>query len=336
MSESPTRTSNLGDVFVSPQILEDIKNWPEAEVEAEAEEVQPELNVVHQACLGCVFAQREGKNQTGCSLGRLEKFKAIDPNLVIEGYNEHGDFFIVNRACNTFRDELWGDRHRNEDMKALALKESQIRTDVLLYIDEDFAEFYNNHRATSGDVHFKVSLGSLLSQTQKPNKVIVISNQTSIPRSEIISLLRKYGGDLNWQMTAILERTNEKDFVSVERAIDISFNRIEGQFYLFLPIGDSVNANLISNINVAINDRLERFSVLYDQDDYNEKTGSFHNYVVSKNLHDVMGGNRQIEATNDDGEHIVLNNLIQKAVHLAKSSNSEHMIQDIYSVGGGA
>lgn len=300
------------------------------------QDTQSELNFPHQACLGCVFAQREGKKQTGCGLGRLEKFKAVDPNLVIEGYNEHGEFFIVNRACNTYRDELWGDRHRTEDLKALALKECQIRTDVLLYIDEDYAEA-NVEGLCSIKIGLLTSLESLKTQTLKPNKVIVVSNQKSIPDGEIIGLLRAHGGDLNWKLTKIVERDND-EFVNQNRAIDIAFGQVEGQFYAVMQVGDTLNSNLISNINEAINDKLERFSILYDPDDIEEETGEFlcyYAYVVDVNLHKALNGNKPLNATDKDNNPVVLRNLIENAIHLAEATGGSHMIQDIKSVGGG-
>lgn len=52
-------------------------------------------------CKGCTFALWEGKTQTGCAAGRLEKFRAL--GLVTDCRDEENEFAVLGRACNLRR-----------------------------------------------------------------------------------------------------------------------------------------------------------------------------------------------------------------------------------------
>ena len=66
---------------------------------------------ISSCCRGCNFSQTEknedGKSlQTGCELGRVEKFKSLGAEVHLDE-SENGEFFTISRFCTCYRPEEW-------------------------------------------------------------------------------------------------------------------------------------------------------------------------------------------------------------------------------------
>src|SRR5579872_2341680 len=95
----------------------------------------PKLHSIHQPCKNCVFAVYEGKTQTSCAAGRLDKFRAQGENAVVAAEDEELEFEIINgRPCLMFRDRYsdWARAFAPEHYEAQARREIVIRTDAVI------------------------------------------------------------------------------------------------------------------------------------------------------------------------------------------------------------
>ena len=64
--------------------------------------------MVKTLCRDCIFAEWDKNNQTGCSIGRLDKYKELDCVFDCEEGEEDKKFFMINgRYCMMCRNQKW-------------------------------------------------------------------------------------------------------------------------------------------------------------------------------------------------------------------------------------
>lgn len=68
---------------------------------------QQENNTTKTSCKDCIFSVYDKDTQIGCLANRIETFKNIDQDLVIEAYDNEKEFFVINRFCNYYKDKSW-------------------------------------------------------------------------------------------------------------------------------------------------------------------------------------------------------------------------------------
>jgi hypothetical protein len=107
----------------------------------------PEQNnyAVRTSCKHCTFAVYDGKTQSECLHGRIEKFQSKDKDLITEAYDLEKNFYVVNKFCNFYRDKrTWNDGIPDENK---VREEAKITFDILLNcdgIDNEYAEWITN------------------------------------------------------------------------------------------------------------------------------------------------------------------------------------------------
>lgn len=95
------------------------------------------------SCKHCLFSVYENNTQTGCELGRIEKFG----DLVISAYDNDKEFYVIDRICNMHRGPNWNDGIK--DIKK-AYEESCMSFDIFIDCDDindDYAEKISNELA---------------------------------------------------------------------------------------------------------------------------------------------------------------------------------------------
>lgn len=315
------------------------------------EEKKVELSVVHQSCKLCCFAeyQRGEKvpTQTGCSLGRLEKYREQGTETV-QAYDEEAEFEIVNgRRCPAYRDVRgeWAKKTHPDNRAAAVRKELTIRTDVVVVLSES-----DNEGDPSGaNPPLLLKLGATVQSLQKlalsPSSVHVLNNQSAVRVSQIIQFLRGAATGLNWSVTDIVERTAAGGRVPTERAIDLSAGKLKGHFYSVWKPGAVVPPTLTLDLDRAVNDDYARFSVLRPNAEGDGLT-------VALGFHKapMVNGNKAVVAEVDNGPIFengqlaifdepardykpkLLSGVVEKAEFIAAAHMMPHLVANLEDV----
>lgn len=234
------------------------------------------------ACRDCVFARYTDKTQTGCTLGRLDRFE--EQGVLIEATDNETDFYLIDRICLTHRhkDSPWAKRFKPEEYAKQANLEIRLRMDLYVPI----------LGSTSLD-DLKVTIDSIEQQHMKPVMVQFIVNADGVKPSAIMSLLRSTHFESNVML--LVERLANGKRVGRNRCIDHAAQRSEAGFYGVFDPGVTIPADFVSSIDAALNDadRLERFSLL-------EPNEHAQGQVVQLALHKHVDGNKPMSLTEFD------------------------------------
>lgn len=256
-----------------------------------------EVRRTHTCCKNCVFAMYVGNTQVGCELGRTRKF--MDQGFLLEARDDEKEFFLVNgRNCRAYRNKIWGENVTKPERPKRVREEMAVRVDALVIIPSGL-----NFAALERTIR------SLKSQTLRPNQVVFVSNQDAVPREQLIVFLRQNCGDLNWKLTHIFLRKEDGSFMSKEEAVDIAFPGVTGEYYVTASAGSVFPEGFIREIDVAINDHLERFSLLTPT-----PQGEFQVVLTAMHALPEIDGNRPIVRI-EDGVETTMSDLNAKADH---------------------
>lgn len=128
-----------------------------------------ESNNYETACKECLFAIYDGKTQTGCTLGRIEKFQDLEQ--VIDAYDDSKEFYVIKGICNAVRQSGW-----NNDVADEGKLRDEIRPRFDVFIDADgitetlrdeWTQFFDEVSGTDFEVTWTVVAKFDLSAAQK-------------------------------------------------------------------------------------------------------------------------------------------------------------------------
>ena len=251
-------------------------------------------NETETICRDCAFAVYDGETQTGCSIGKLDKFEEQGAE-VLEVYDEtNKEFYVIKgRVCVSWRGSKWKEKYEGrDDWAEIVSKETMVRMDANIYMHKD---------TTLADIEKTVI--SLKNNTIKPAQITLINNQTEIDRATLARICNASG--FKWRVENIQE-----DDADRLRCIDIAVRKVsakECNYYCVFDAGKKVPPNFISDINSSLNDDLNKFLALRS-DDGNGDVGQ----VL---MHKRIGGNRD-KSFLDKIEHTTRSqgcpNLLQK------------------------
>jgi len=245
----------------------------------------PDANDIKTVCRDCAFSEYEGERQTGCRLGKLDKFRQLG-ETIIPAYDDTGkDFYIIqDRFCVFWRDPNWKDSEfaripkdkRNYDSLATRVRhEVRAKFLTIVYLDEN---------STISDL--KKTVNSLKSGSLRPKKIIFCDNKSSVDTRELIKVAKSSG--CLWGLERIVE-----DNASKQRCVDIAVKKSkssENTYYSFFSAGEPVLKNFHSDIDNAINDDLTKFLALYVEPEEKEGVVS-EGFVGQVHIHKQIGGN---------------------------------------------
>lgn len=176
--------------------------------------------MINTKCAHCLFRLNdESLKQTGCSLGRLDKFIEQNKASILDG----DDFYTIDRFCNTCRSEGY--------TKESILKEVEISCCFIVYGWNDYW----------------ITLRSILKQTIKPKVVYVVFDDMRLFNQE---KYKEYQDLFNHEgITLIFKRYFEqKSFTEI---IDDVVKKCGTQFYI--PVKKSLPRDFIAKYNDLIN-----------------------------------------------------------------------------------
>lgn len=204
--------------------------------------------VVITRCDDCVFKVcNEENNQTGCMVGRLEKFLEIDDKI---GYNPETKSYIIGRTCNMKRLEKWASK-QNDIIEAVK-SETKVKVDCIIIVRNDV-----KYQVASAGTCFTIK--QCINQTIKPNSIIIVTGN-----SEVEGMVKKF-----WE-EAIVENLKDSHIkyqlirqfygpYDINSLTNEAVKKCTGQFYCLLESGDRINSDTIEKVNTIVNKDLDRF-----------------------------------------------------------------------------
>jgi len=189
-------------------------------------------------CEKCIFSEKENGNQIGCEAGRLEKFAEQGATSYQVNEKGNGYYIISGRHCNMCRQSSWA-----TDVKT-ARKEATIKFAVTV-----FCKGQNKQQIFD-------TIDSIETQDTKPTWLNIVNISDSL---EIVEYLSKhYSG--KWKVLKRPYQTLVK-----QEILDKSFKGCKCQYYVMLDAGRRIPRGFFSDIDVRVNDDLEK--VFYDYND---------------------------------------------------------------------
>jgi hypothetical protein len=230
------------------------------------------------ACKECLFAMYDGKTQTGCTLGRIEKFQ--DLGKVIDAYDDEKEFYVIEGVCNAVRQPSWNNAVADEGKLRNEIRPRFnvlfAASDITDKILEEWTKFYDDTQDTDFEVDWTVIAESALA----PEKRAMIGK--------------------------FLRHTN----ASVVSSVSLGFSMYEAvmksrrAFSVVVDSPSLPNANIFNRIDTLLNDDLEKFVTYTLNGTCAVSNLAFHVYqkkINSMNFYDIL------EAVFEDAFELKLN-----------------------------
>jgi hypothetical protein len=204
------------------------------------------LGKVRTSCRGCVFAEFNGKTQSGCEFNRLETFQS--QGRLVEAHDDFKEFNVIEGLCNYHRTAEWITLH-NMDMDQAherVQKESEINLGLVIYDtrqpDSQLARSVAHIRKIQCD-HRKVK--------------VIISSFIERGVSDLVTYINELKQD-GFPAEAVI---NAPPYDTRDRDFD-AFNKCKGHIYFGVLDHDGiVPANLVNTINSSVNEKLEKITM---------------------------------------------------------------------------
>lgn len=254
------------------------------------------------SCKDCYFAEylQSGQIQNGCRLGRLQRFQSHGG---IEQVNEDDYiFYKVKRYCTTLRSKKWAEQFFDpiEQVKReISLKHSIVG----IYKEENDLE------------QLLQFVNSCLEQTHLPLEIVVL-NEAGMKSAIQIS---KFWDSVNLPDNVTFKNIYIMDFKNDKEAITELVGKIAGTFFSLFQLPYYIPPNFIKDLNVSINERLERWIMLTNE--------TFDGFTFQTKIFNRLKGNEPVEV---DGQ--LLETIYEKIMWAAKFGNEEYLIKDIHDI----
>ena len=249
----------------------DIKEFaikkPQTLLDSEGQAKQ--INVT--SCKSCVFSitDKEGFKQTGCKIGRIEKYrkKGIP---IIEARDEEKEFYGIETWCKAYREEPWEIAHKEEDLPAVARLESAPNVNFIILVKDTMD-------------NLEKTIGSILNQDNIKACRIVAVHMGKEAEVDYLDLIEKCKDLLEEQIDYKVQ--NIMPNLSQLEAIDATFTNLLNGYYSVFECGKEVPRDLIDTIHANLYDKLKNIGLIKGYDGVNGLT-------CQCVLHKFLYGNR--------------------------------------------
>lgn len=198
------------------------------------------------SCRDCVFAEFNGKTQSGCEFNRLETFQS--QGRLVEAHDDFKEFNVINGFCNYHRTAEWITLHNMDlDQAHERVKlESEINLGLVIY---------DNLEQDSRLERSVLAIRQLQCDHRKV-KVIISSF-----RERGISALVTYVNELKADGFPAEAVMNIPPYNVQDRDMD-AFGKCKGHMYFGLLEHDAiVSPDLYNTINSSVNEKLEKITM---------------------------------------------------------------------------
>jgi len=280
-----------------------------------ADEEEQKPNKINTPCKFCIFAKFSGKTQTGCKMNRIEPFTKLGHVLEATDPDDGKEFFIIDgRFCNAYQEAggQFAKTFKPEDWAKTMRQMLRLRLAVLVVME-------NGVSLQS----LEPTIESLKKQTLLPHQVVFINNQSTIKPSEFhAKLFKQIGNDLTWRINQICERLKDGNFVTTERAIDLAMATVTGTYYTVIRPGFVLPPSFVNDLDVAMNDNMERFSLLLP-----DAAGNCLTVQTEMHKHPQINGNAKQTYEQEDGTPLTLTSVVEKLVRYAEIEKRQDMVR---------
>ena len=233
-------------------------------------------HTIETACRDCVFAEYRSGQQTGCAVGRLDKYK--QQGVVTRSVD--GGSSVIGRACLMHRQKggPWADKTKPEDYAKKARQEIALKHEFIVIAGAE---------ASSHDIFATVK--SIATQTLKPRQVFLVFNRVEDQAAKLYRELSPILGETLLQIKTILERLPGNKPVSDGRCVDLCMTGTNNGWYSVFHAGFVVPIDFVESIDREVNDNVSRFMALWPN-----RSGE--GLTVNIPIHCCVGGNRDAVA----------------------------------------
>jgi hypothetical protein len=231
-------------------------------------------------CNKCVFADYKGNVQYDCKLGRLEKFKKKNIE-VIPAFDLERDFFVVKSFCNAYRTEEWAKKQEQGDHAEKVRKENQVRIHFIIIAGDgrDKKTAFNEDEIDEMMDAIDKTGFSILNQNIKPVTVVLVNN-SPLHQFEAYHKAHEIFNKTGVKFS-IVEMGQDLDDLA---CIDEGFNDVGGGFYVVFKAGHVVDSSFSDKIDSLVNEELESLAFVEGYDGLNGMT-------VQCSMHKYLKGN---------------------------------------------
>jgi hypothetical protein len=260
-----------------------------------------EVSQVHTVCRDCVFAQYNGKEQTGCKLDKIKDYENAGVDVIKVFDDKEKEFFLIDgRFCMFYRNEELMAKHPVNTWEKIVNLQTKVSYQSIVFVEKEttFKEL-------------KKTLNTLSSQEVRPNLVTIINKQYPYyfdePENYVKpSLMLELLEDYKFHQFSL---KNVYDMEMDDRAlVDLVFDGTKDKpypFYITFRAGFAVPENFSKEFNDAILIKMLQLGFVEPIDDIN-------GMIVNKIAHKKHGGNsfgiaieKKIIAYEEDSEKFI-------------------------------
>lgn len=259
------------------------------------------------ACKNCIFSEKVGNTQMGCSYGNIERFKKTNCEI-IEAEDGSDNFFVIkNRLCMALRVGSWGSDLTQEEKILKVRKDITTKITCILIIKKETSSIDDVLDTFKSAISQKTSFDSIH---------FIIEKGASIKIGSLMNSIKKIDCNVKWFVKQLVH-----DDFSYKHGIDEIVEKLKSVFSAVFVCGFKIPDDFVYCIDTSINEELNRFIIL--------KPVGENGTVVQNKSFNLFGGNR--EAINDLDNNKFMS-ISEKIDYIAKDQNLNHLIQDIVSI----
>lgn len=186
-------------------------------------ETNKKLSVIHTPCKECVFAEYEGKTQTGCATDMLNKFKDAGYDI-IEVYDNEQEFFVINnKKCIFMRNQAWLDKNQINNISDAITKATDENTiKYIIILDINTATTIKN---------IEDAIQYFISQGIQPSGILAMTDKRDKLQVEIKDIAKLLDSTkIKWRIQKFID----EDLTFTQKIKAIIQSAPVNRFYLYL------------------------------------------------------------------------------------------------------
>ena len=235
-------------------------------------------------CTECIFAKYDGKTQTGCGFGRLDKFKERNVEIIPAFDLEGREFFVVKSFCIELIGKAWGEQYKKEEHVDQVKKEYELRLHYIIIVGGDRGEGFvvDNEYIDNQMNELDKTAWSVFNQST-PAATAIIVNNSRVPQFDIYHKAHEIF-DKTHVKFYILDMGGKSDDYD---CIDAAFPNVGNGYYAVFKAGHEADLSFGDKFNRLINEELYHAPYMLGYDGINGT-------VVQASMHRYLRGNLEV------------------------------------------